>query len=301
MRSWSGSREEGELGAGCRHPSFFDDIDHDWMLRFLEHRIADRRILRLIRKWLKAGVIEDGKSGRRRTGHPARGGDLAAAGEHLPALRLRSLGSALAADGTPGAMSSWFAMRTTVCGLRERRAMPQAFLEQLAGTVGQVRTGRCNAEKTRLIEFGRFAAERRARGGRAGRRRSTSWDSRIFAGPTGRRKFQVVRLTAKKRMRATLTAIRASSDRRRHEPVPMFGAVASAGPAWLLQLPRSSDEPPATGGVPRGGLPRLAACLAAPKSAAPAQLVSLQSPHPQVRPAMPGAASLSGGALRVTT
>jgi RNA-directed DNA polymerase len=41
--------------------SFFDEIDHVWMLRFLEHRIADQRILRLIRKWLEAGVIEDGK------------------------------------------------------------------------------------------------------------------------------------------------------------------------------------------------------------------------------------------------
>lgn len=40
--------------------AFFDTIDHEWMMRFLEHRIADRRILRLICKWLKAGVIEDG-------------------------------------------------------------------------------------------------------------------------------------------------------------------------------------------------------------------------------------------------
>src|ERR687895_34007 len=40
---------------------FYDAIDHGWMLKFLEHRIADRRVLRLIRKWLKAGVIENGK------------------------------------------------------------------------------------------------------------------------------------------------------------------------------------------------------------------------------------------------
>ena len=40
---------------------FYDAIDHGWMLKFLEHRIADRRMLRLIRKWLKAGVIENGK------------------------------------------------------------------------------------------------------------------------------------------------------------------------------------------------------------------------------------------------
>ena len=41
--------------------AFFDNIDHEWMMKFLEHRIADRRMLRLIRKWLKAGVIEDGR------------------------------------------------------------------------------------------------------------------------------------------------------------------------------------------------------------------------------------------------
>ena len=50
--------------------AFFDTIDHDWMMRFLEHRIADRRILRLIRKWLTAGVIEDGKRTRRAGGTP---------------------------------------------------------------------------------------------------------------------------------------------------------------------------------------------------------------------------------------
>ena len=40
---------------------FFDAIDHDWMIRFLEHRIGDKRVIRLVRKWLKAGVLEDGK------------------------------------------------------------------------------------------------------------------------------------------------------------------------------------------------------------------------------------------------
>ena len=41
--------------------SFYDELDHDWMMRFLEHRVADRRILQLIRRWLKAGVIENGR------------------------------------------------------------------------------------------------------------------------------------------------------------------------------------------------------------------------------------------------
>jgi retron-type reverse transcriptase len=41
--------------------SFFDEINQEWLIRFLEHRVGDRRIIRLIRKWLKAGVLEDGE------------------------------------------------------------------------------------------------------------------------------------------------------------------------------------------------------------------------------------------------
>lgn len=52
---------------------FFDRISHDWLLRFLEHRIGDARILRLIRKWLKAGVMEDGTVTQAETGTPQGG------------------------------------------------------------------------------------------------------------------------------------------------------------------------------------------------------------------------------------
>ena len=75
---------------------FFDNLSHEWLVKFIEHRIADRRILRLIQKWLRAGnfrgreVVEDG--GR----DPARGSSLTAAGQHLPALCLRFVGQTLA-------------------------------------------------------------------------------------------------------------------------------------------------------------------------------------------------------------
>ena len=42
-------------------PGFFDVVSHDWLIRFVEHRVRDRRVIRLIRKWLKAGVMEDGQ------------------------------------------------------------------------------------------------------------------------------------------------------------------------------------------------------------------------------------------------
>ena len=71
--------------------SFFDEISQQWLIRFLEHRIGDRRIIRLIQKWLKAGVLEDGVvtvSGRR---DEAGLGDLAAACQRLLALRARPM------------------------------------------------------------------------------------------------------------------------------------------------------------------------------------------------------------------
>jgi retron-type reverse transcriptase len=70
---------------------FFGSVSHEWMVKFLQHRIADRRILRLIQKWRSIPTVEDG------SGDSAGLGDFAAARERLPALCFRSLGTALAA------------------------------------------------------------------------------------------------------------------------------------------------------------------------------------------------------------
>ena len=68
---------------------FFTSLDHQWLEKFLEHRIADKRVLRLIQKWMAAGVIEDGEWSETEEGVAARGVGIAAACERLPALRLR--------------------------------------------------------------------------------------------------------------------------------------------------------------------------------------------------------------------
>jgi hypothetical protein len=65
---------------------FFDTVNHDWLLRFVEQRTGDRRVIRLIRKWLKAGVMEDGRVMGNRGRDPARRGGLTPPGQHLPAL-----------------------------------------------------------------------------------------------------------------------------------------------------------------------------------------------------------------------
>lgn len=76
---------------------FFDNLAHEWLVKFIEHRIADRRILRLIQKWLRAGVSEEGREVVEEKGrNPTRGSSFTAAGKRLPALCLRSVGQALA-------------------------------------------------------------------------------------------------------------------------------------------------------------------------------------------------------------
>jgi retron-type reverse transcriptase len=76
---------------------FFTSLDHAWLVRFLEQRIADMRVLRLIQRWLKAGVVEDGAWSASEEGSPQGATMLTAARKRLPALRLRSLGPAVAA------------------------------------------------------------------------------------------------------------------------------------------------------------------------------------------------------------
>ena len=66
---------------------FFDRIDREWMIRFLEHRIGDRRVIRLITKWLNAGVMEDGEWKDDMRGNAAGGSSFARACEYIPALR----------------------------------------------------------------------------------------------------------------------------------------------------------------------------------------------------------------------
>ena len=78
--------------------SFFDNLDKSWVVKFVEHRVADPRILRLIQKWLKAGVMEEGKWSEPRTGSPQGSVIFTVARECLLALQFRSLGERLAQE-----------------------------------------------------------------------------------------------------------------------------------------------------------------------------------------------------------
>lgn len=207
--------------------SFFDEIDHEWMMRFLAHRIADTRILSLIRKWLKAGVIEGGR--------------------RMPAVKGTPQGAVisplLANIYLHYAFDQWVQHwrklpgRGTVIVVRyaddsvmgfESDQTARKFLDELRERFAKFGLA-LHPDKTRLIEFGRFASDRRRRRGQDGPETFDFLGLTHCCGTDRQGRFQVIRITAKKRMRATLTAIREALYRRRHEPVPVIGV-------WLKRV-----------------------------------------------------------------
>ncbi len=201
--------------------SFFDEIDHEWMLMFLGHRIVDRRLLGLICKWLQAGVMEEGRRLAATKGTP-QGAVISPLLANIYLHYVLDLwarqwrerhahGDVIvvryADDSVVGFRTQWQAQQFLVL-LQERLARFGLSL---------------NASKTRLIEFGRFAASNRRKRGLG---KPETFDFLGFTHCCGTNRsggFQILRLTVKKRMRATLLAIRDELKRRRHESVQLVG------------------------------------------------------------------------------
>jgi RNA-directed DNA polymerase len=200
---------------------FFGQLDQGWLMRFLEHRIADRRVLALIQKWLRAGVIENGEWSRTETG-TAQG---ASASPLLANVYLHYVFDLWADQwrrrtARGDVVLSRFA-DDYVVGF-ERRDDAERFLADLRERLAKFGLELAD-EKTRLIEFGRYAARNRALRG------DSKPDTFDFLGfthicastKTGR--FKLKRVTSKKKMRAKLKSVRTEMRRRMHHPIPEQG------------------------------------------------------------------------------
>jgi RNA-directed DNA polymerase len=142
---------------------FFDNLNHEWAIKFIEHRVADRRILRLIRKWLKAGVSEDGQWSETDKGTP----QGAVASPLIAKVYLHYLFD-LWADAwrRKAAKGDVIIVRyadDVVLGFQQR-ADAVRFLEALKERLAKFGL-ELHPDKTRLIEFGRYAARERKRRG----------------------------------------------------------------------------------------------------------------------------------------
>src|SRR3954447_12162428 len=208
---------------------FFTRLDHCWLEKFLEHRIADRRMLRLIRKWLKAGVIEHGIRSETVEGTP----QGASASPLLANVYLHYVFD-LWADHwrRRHARGDVIIVRFAddyIVGFEHHRDA-QRFLADLRGRLAKFALG-LHADKTRLIEFGRFAAERRRARGLG---KPETFDFLGFTHICARQRnerFTVKRITVTKRMRAKLRQVKEELARRRHQPIPEQGR-------WLASVVR---------------------------------------------------------------
>jgi len=202
--------------------AFFDEIDHDWMIRFLKHRIGDQRIIRLITKWLKAGTIEEGRRVATVKGTP----QGAVISPLMANVYLHYVHDLWAHQWrkryATGSVSVVRYADDSVTGFQHEREA-KAYLAALQERLSKFGL-KLHPDKTRLIEFGRYAIESRRKQGLG---RPETFDflglTHICGHRRGTQVFKLVRLTVKKRMRASLMAIRETLMRRRHEPIPDIG------------------------------------------------------------------------------
>jgi RNA-directed DNA polymerase len=226
---------------------FFDNISHAKLIELVGIRIADRRIIRLIQKWLKAGVSEDGQWSETKIGTP-QGAVISPLLANiylyyvLDQWVLEWRGKYAAGDVVIVRYADDF-----VLGFQHRKEA-ERFLEQLRKRLADYGL-ELHSDKTRLIQFGRFAAKDRSREGKG---KPETFDFLGFTHICGTihksGKFTVHRKTVGKRMTAKLRSIREELRRRMHQPIAETGE-------WLRQVVRGYFRYHA---VP-GNLPRLEA------------------------------------------
>ena len=209
--------------------SFFDSVSKDWLVRFVEHRIGDMRIIRLIQKWLKAGVLEHGvvTVSEKGTGQGSVISPLLANVYlhyvfDLWAERWRR-------HEATGDMILVRYADDIVVGF-EHEADARRFWDDMRKRFEEFSLS-LNPDKTRLIEFGRFAAERRVHRGLGKPETFNFLGFTFICERNSRGRFLVKRTTRRDRMRATLRRIKEELRRRMHEPIPEQGA-------WLKQVVR---------------------------------------------------------------
>jgi len=208
---------------------YFTSIDHSWLVKFLEHRIADKRILRLIQKWLKAGVIEDGSWTSSDEGTP----QGASASPLLANVYLHYVLDLWAEQWRRrNAHGDVIIVRWAddfIVGF-EHREDAERFLADLRERFAQFAL-KLNAEKTRLIEFGRHAARDRAARGLDKPETFRFLGFTHISAKTRKGRFKLKRITDSKRMRAKLREVKTELMRRRHRPIPEQGH-------WLASVVR---------------------------------------------------------------
>ena len=197
---------------------FFDAIDHEWLIKFIEHRIADKRVIRHIKKWLNAGVLEDGKKIHNESGTP-QGGSISPLLANVYMHYVFDLWlQQWRKKHTGGEVIAVRYVDDIVVGFQYKSDAVR-FLEEMRTRFLKFNL-KLHPEKTRLIEFGRFADSNRKERGLG---KPETFDFLGFTHICSKKrngKFKLLRQTIKKRQRGKLKEIKQELKRRMHVPVP---------------------------------------------------------------------------------
>src|SRR5438876_221420 len=205
---------------------FFDTLDHGWVVKFVEHRVADRRVVRLIQKWLNAGVLEEGQRLVSEVG-TVQGGSISPLLANVYLHYVFDLWTQQWRQRQ--AHGDVVVVRFAddfVVGF-EHRDDAEQFLADLRERFARFGLT-LHPDKTRLLEFGRYAAtNRRARS--EGKPESFNFLGFTHSCATTRKGgFTVLRRTMRTRLQAKLKAVKAELRRRMHQPLPELGAHVRA-------------------------------------------------------------------------
>jgi group II intron reverse transcriptase/maturase len=208
---------------------FFDAIDHGWLVKFVEHRIADRRVVRLIQKWLNAGVLEDGTRTRSVEGTP-QGGSVSPLLANVYLHYVFDLWvQQWRTKQTRGDMIVVRYADDFIVGFQDKSEAEQ-FLADLRERFRKFQL-ELHPDKTRLLEFGPFAA---ANCRRRGWGKPETFNFLGFTHICAKKRngrYTVLRQTMRSRLQAKLKAVKAELRRRWHDPIPAVGQ-------WLRSVVR---------------------------------------------------------------
>ena len=234
----SGTRVSFVLDADIR--SFFNEVSQEWLVHFVEQRIGDPRIVRLIQKWLKAGVLEDGEQVVSEKGT----GQGSVISPLLANVYLHYVFD-LWADrwrrrSATGNMVMVRYADDIVVGF-ERETDARLFWEEMRERLKEFSLT-LHPEKTRLIEFGRHAATNRAKRGLGKPETFDFLGFTLICGKSRRGRFLLKRKTRRDRMRAKLQEIKETLLRQRHQPIPKQGAWLRQSRNRLFRVPCGSEQ-----------------------------------------------------------
>ncbi len=200
---------------------FFDHVSHEWLGKFLRHRIGDPRVLRLIQKWMKAGILEDGEWSETEQGTP-QGAVISPLLANVYLHYVFDLWAEVWREKVAtGDMVVVRYADDLVVGF-QHQADAERFLKEFQERLAKFEL-EVHPDKTRLMAFGREAWRHRKREGRAKLETFTFLGFTHYCGENSKGYFQVWRKTAGKRMRAKLQQIKQELRARMHEPVEATG------------------------------------------------------------------------------